>query len=84
MERLAFGAVCIHRNGKVSFWRDLYWVLFMYIVMLKVDLERFVLFAVCVHRNIKGSFWRHLLWVLFVYIVMLKVPFWETYHICFL
>ena len=33
MERRAIGAACIHHNVKVSFWRDLLSVLFVYIIV---------------------------------------------------
>jgi hypothetical protein len=42
-----FGSVCVHRNVKVSFWRGLLCVLFVYIVLLKVPFRylRWVLFV---------------------------------------
>jgi hypothetical protein len=46
-------------------------VLFVYIVTLKVDLERPALGAVRVRHKFNGSFWTDLIWVLFSYIVML-------------
>ena len=60
-------AVCIHRTVECSFWRDLCWVLFVYILMLKVVMLRPALCAVCIHRIVKvdlerytfGAVWVH-------------------------
>ena len=35
-EKYAFCAVCIHRNVKGSCWKELCWVLFLYIILLNV------------------------------------------------
>ena len=71
-------AVCISRNVKRNFWRDLLWVLFVCIEMLKVALERPAFVSVSVHSNVICSFWRDLFWVLFVYTLILKVAFGKT------
>ena len=62
--------------------RDLRWVLFVFIVILKVDLERNAFCEVCIHRNVKGRFWRDLYLVLFLYILFLMVAFEETCFVC--
>ena len=36
LERSSLGAVCVHHIVEGSFWRDLFYVLFVYIVLLKV------------------------------------------------
>jgi hypothetical protein len=53
MEGSGLGAVCIRRIVECSFWRDVGWVLLVYIVLLKVVMKRLALCAVCIHLIFK-------------------------------
>jgi hypothetical protein len=80
--RPALGAVCFHRIVKISFWRDLRYVLLVYIILLNVAFGETFLSAVCVHRKVKNNFLRDLQWLLLLYIAILMLAFGETCDGC--